>query len=160
MSGMERGRKWASFGENSLLQWFGSSPLNNYRILIKQQSIFKEEYVTTLEESKSLQLCWALAPLYQTQFSSRVPLGEQEENKQTCTETTQTAAEPEEKPVAAAPVQKKKYKIKSVQLARDEEEVEPSQQQEEEGPKIITQSLSLGCEICRKISAASQINPW
>lgn len=44
-------------------------------------------------------------------------------------------------PVAVASIQKKKFKIKSVQLVRDE--VEPSQQQEEEGPKIITQSLSL-----------------
>lgn len=128
MSGMERGRKWVSFGENSLLQWFGSSPLNNYRILIKQQSIFKEEYVTSPEGSKSLQVCWALATLYQTQFSSRVHLGEQQENKQTDTETTQTADEPEEKPVpvAVAPIQKKKYKIKSVQLVKDEEEVETS----------------------------------
>lgn len=35
MSGAEYGREWASFRRNSLLQWFGSSPLNEYKTLFK-----------------------------------------------------------------------------------------------------------------------------
>lgn len=58
---------------------------------------------------------------------------------------TQTAAYPQEQPVlrAAAHIQKKKSKSKSVHVVSDEEEAGPSEQEEEAGPEIITQTLSL-----------------
>lgn len=56
------------------------------------------------------------------------------------------AVEPEEPPDPAvvAPIQKKKSKTKSAHLVRDKEEVEPSQQEEEAGPEIITLPLFPG----------------
>ncbi|XP_066054678.1 uncharacterized protein [Chamaea fasciata] len=59
--------------------------------------------------------------------------------------STQTITEPEQpKPVAVAPVQKKKSKTKSVRIVTDEGAAGPSQSAEETEPEIITRSLSLG----------------
>lgn len=140
---MECQRKWASFGGNALLQRFGSSPLNNYRILIKQQFIFKEDGVTSPEGRKSLQ-CAGHWPFF-TRHSSILDSSSENRRKtnrhwdhSNSSWTTGWICAS-----SSCPIHKKKSKIQSVQLVRDEDEVEPSQQQEEEGPKIITQSLSL-----------------
>ncbi|KAJ7399935.1 hypothetical protein BTVI_110142 [Pitangus sulphuratus] len=106
----------------------------------------------TLTSSASIQLL-THDPLHQEisfgitlLITRQHPQGEEEESRPTGTEATQTAAEPEEQPVpiAVAPIQKKKSKTKSVRLVRDEEKVGSSEQEEEAGPEIITQSLSLG----------------
>ncbi|TRZ08156.1 hypothetical protein HGM15179_018949 [Zosterops borbonicus] len=100
-------------------------------------------------EAKSNAVCWALATLYQILLVTRQhPQGEEKESRATATVATQTAAEPEEQhiPVEVIPIQKKKYKTKSVCIVRDKEEVGPSEQEEEAGPEIITQSLSPGAE--------------
>lgn len=74
--------------------------------------------------------------------------------------TTQTAAELEESlvPVTVIPTQKKKSRTKSVCIVRDKEEVELLQNEEEAGPEIITQFLSLG-ELSEKIAATSHESP-
>lgn len=64
----------------------------------------------------------------------------------TQTQVTSTAAEPENQPVSVpvAPIQKKKYRKKSVCLVRDDDEPGPSREQEEEAEQeIITESPSL-----------------
>lgn len=67
-----------------------------------------------------------------------------------------TAAEP--LPQTADPTEKKS-KTKSVCLMKDEGKAGPSQQ--EEGPEIIPQLLSLvSCKICEKISAAIWGRAW
>lgn len=73
------------------------------------------------------------------------PHREEEESKATGTKAIQTAAYPQEQPVlrAVACIQKKKSKTKSVHVVSDEKEAGPSQQEEETGPEIITQTLSL-----------------
>ncbi|RMC09637.1 hypothetical protein DUI87_13423 [Hirundo rustica rustica] len=59
--------------------------------------------------------------------------------------STQTVTEAEQpKPVAVAPVQKKKSKSKSVRIVTDEDVAGPSHPAEETEPEIITRSLSLG----------------
>lgn len=60
----------------------------------------------------------------------------------TQTQVTSTAAEPENQPVSVpvAPIQKKKYRKKSVCLVRDDDEPE---QEEEAEQEIITESPSL-----------------
>ncbi|GAB0176012.1 hypothetical protein GRJ2_000066400 [Grus japonensis] len=57
-----------------------------------------------------------------------------------------TVAEPKDQPipVSVAPIHKKKYTRKSVRLVKDDDELGPSREQEEEPePEVITQSLSL-----------------
>lgn len=68
---------------------------------------------------------------YYTELSGR-----EEESRATGTQAAQTAAEPEEQhmPVTAAPVQKKKFKKKSIHMVRDEEETRPSKPEDQTGP--------------------------
>lgn len=61
-------------------------------------------------------------------------------------------------PVTVTPTQKKKSRTESVCIVRDKEEVELSQKEEEAGPEIITQFLSLG-ELSEKIPATSRESP-
>ncbi|RMC15629.1 hypothetical protein DUI87_07831 [Hirundo rustica rustica] len=70
---------------------------------------------------------------------------EEKETKGAISISTQTVTEAEQpKPVAAAPVQKKKSKSKSVRIMTDEDVAGPSHPAEETEPEIITRSLSLG----------------
>lgn len=57
------GQFWGKFSASTV--W--SSPLNNYRILIKQQYIFKEDGWCDISRGEEIiAVCWALAILYQT----------------------------------------------------------------------------------------------
>ncbi|RMC01203.1 hypothetical protein DUI87_22295 [Hirundo rustica rustica] len=70
---------------------------------------------------------------------------EEKETKSAISISTQTVTEAEQaKPVAVAPVQKKKSKSKSVRIMTDEDVAGPSHPAEETEPEIITRSLSLG----------------
>ncbi|RMC21160.1 hypothetical protein DUI87_02018 [Hirundo rustica rustica] len=70
---------------------------------------------------------------------------EEKETKGAISISTQTVTEAEQpKPVAVAPVQKKKSKSKSVRIVTDEDVAGPSHPAEETEPEIITRSLSLG----------------
>ncbi|RMC14243.1 hypothetical protein DUI87_09334 [Hirundo rustica rustica] len=70
---------------------------------------------------------------------------EEKETKGAISISTQTVTEAEQpKPVAVAPVQKKKSKSKSVRIVTDEDVAGPSHSAEETEPEIITRSLSLG----------------
>ncbi|RMB89024.1 hypothetical protein DUI87_34594 [Hirundo rustica rustica] len=70
---------------------------------------------------------------------------EEKETKGAISISTQTVTEAEQpKPVAVAPVQKKKSKSKSVRIMTDEDVAGPSHPAEETEPEIITRSLSLG----------------
>ncbi|RMC09855.1 hypothetical protein DUI87_13642 [Hirundo rustica rustica] len=70
---------------------------------------------------------------------------EEKETKGAISISTQTVTETEQpKPVAVAPVQKKKLKSKSVRIVTDEDVAGPSHPAEETEPEIITHSLSLG----------------
>ncbi|RMC13172.1 hypothetical protein DUI87_10705 [Hirundo rustica rustica] len=70
---------------------------------------------------------------------------EEKETKSATSISTQTVTEAEQpKPVAVAPVQKKKSKSKSVRIMTDEDVAGPSHPAEETEPEIITRSLSLG----------------
>ncbi|RMC01062.1 hypothetical protein DUI87_22326 [Hirundo rustica rustica] len=71
---------------------------------------------------------------------------EEKETKGAISISTQTVTEAEQlkKPVAVAPVQKKKSKSKSVRRVTDEDVAGPSHSAEETEPEIITRSLSLG----------------
>lgn len=123
--------------------WFGSSPLNNYRALIK---CLKENCCGSSREVQSYGMCWTVATIYWTLLVfMQHPQREEEESKATGTMAIQTAAYPQEQPVlrAVACIQKKKSKTKSVHVVSDEKEAGPSQQEEETGPEIITQTLSL-----------------
>ncbi|KAJ7419308.1 hypothetical protein BTVI_26046 [Pitangus sulphuratus] len=98
-------------------------------------------------EEQLIAVFWTLATIYWTLLGTRQhPQGKEKESRPTGSMSTQTEAEPEEQPmlVDVTPIQKKKSKTKSVLLVWDEEEVGPSKEEEEEGPEIITQSLSLG----------------
>ncbi|GAB0208627.1 hypothetical protein GRJ2_003328400 [Grus japonensis] len=116
--------------------------------------LFKEPQLTAL--------CWALATIYQTLLDSRQRhQGEERENRPTGTAETRTpgtdtaatqtpvtgtVAEPKDQPilVSVAPVHKKKYTKKSVRLVKDDDELGPSREQEDEvEPEVIIQSLSL-----------------
>ncbi|RMC18137.1 hypothetical protein DUI87_05017 [Hirundo rustica rustica] len=69
----------------------------------------------------------------------------EEETKGAIGISTQTVTEADQpKPVAVAPVQKKKSKSKSVRIVTDEDVAGPSHPAEETEPEIITRSLSLG----------------
>ncbi|RMC21849.1 hypothetical protein DUI87_02720 [Hirundo rustica rustica] len=69
---------------------------------------------------------------------------EEKETKGAISISTQTVTEAEQpKPVAVAPVQKKKSKSKSVCIVTDENVAGPSHPAEETEPEIITRSLSL-----------------
>ncbi|RMC20532.1 hypothetical protein DUI87_01383 [Hirundo rustica rustica] len=70
---------------------------------------------------------------------------EEKETKGAISISTQTVIEAEQpKPVAVAPVQKKKSKSKSVRIVTDEDVTGPSHPAEETEPEIITHCLSLG----------------
>ncbi|XP_063276964.1 uncharacterized protein LOC134563090 [Prinia subflava] len=70
---------------------------------------------------------------------------EEEGTKGAISISTQTVTELEQpKPVAVAPVQKKKTKRISVRIVTDEDVAGPSHPAEETEPEIITRSLSLG----------------
>lgn len=95
-----------------------------YRTLIKWQNIWNKNAVTDPERHKVLQLAGPWLPLskhacYYTELSEG-----REESRATGSKVTQTVAEPEGQlmPVAAVPVQKKKFKNKSIHMVRDEEE--------------------------------------
>ncbi|KAJ7418374.1 hypothetical protein WISP_59396 [Willisornis vidua] len=110
--------------------------------------------------------CWAPTTAYQTLLGGVQHRQEEEKrSKSTGTMSTQTTAEPEgkrntststmstqtveepegqPKPIAVAPLQKRKSKTESVHMMNDEEEVGPLHQVEETEPEIITRSLSLG----------------
>ncbi|GAB0210356.1 hypothetical protein GRJ2_003501400 [Grus japonensis] len=122
----------------------------------------KEKCCGYSKETQLTMLCWALASIYQTLLDSRQhPQGEERENRPTGTVATQTpatdtmatqtlvtgtAAEPKDQPipVSVAPIHKKKYTKKSVRLVKDDDELGPSREQEEEPePEVITRSLSL-----------------
>ncbi|GAB0184246.1 hypothetical protein GRJ2_000889900 [Grus japonensis] len=127
-----------------------------------------DEMVEYLKEkccgySKATQLtalCWALATIYQTLLDSRQhhPEGESRPTGPAAaqapaagpaaaqTPATGTVAKPKDQPipVSVAPIHKKKYTKKSVRLVRDDDELGPSREQEEEPePEVITRSLSL-----------------
>ncbi|RMC19126.1 hypothetical protein DUI87_03730 [Hirundo rustica rustica] len=70
---------------------------------------------------------------------------EEKETKGAISIFTQTVTGAEQpKPVAVAPVQKKKSKSRSVRIVTDEDVAGPSHPAEETEPEIITRSLSLG----------------
>ncbi|RMB91826.1 hypothetical protein DUI87_31754 [Hirundo rustica rustica] len=70
---------------------------------------------------------------------------EEKETKGAISISTQTVTEAEQpKPVAVAPVQKKKSKSKSVRIVTDEDVAGPLHPAEETAPEVITRSLSLG----------------
>ncbi|RMC05494.1 hypothetical protein DUI87_18687 [Hirundo rustica rustica] len=70
---------------------------------------------------------------------------EEKETKGAISISTQTVTKAEQpKPVAVAPVQKKKSKSKSVRIMTDEDVAGPLHPAEETEPEIITRSLSLG----------------
>ncbi|RMC19150.1 hypothetical protein DUI87_03754 [Hirundo rustica rustica] len=69
---------------------------------------------------------------------------EEKETKGAISISTQTVTEAEQpKPVAVAPVQKKKSKSKAVRIVTDEDVAGSSHSAEETEPEIITRSLSL-----------------
>ncbi|RMB92860.1 hypothetical protein DUI87_30754 [Hirundo rustica rustica] len=73
---------------------------------------------------------------------------EEKETKGAIIISTQTVTEAEQpKPVAVAPIQKKKSKSKSVRIVTDEDVAGPLHPAEEREPEIITCSLPLG-ELC------------
>ncbi|RMB92880.1 hypothetical protein DUI87_30774 [Hirundo rustica rustica] len=80
---------------------------------------------------------------------------EEKETKGAISISTQTVTEAEQpKPVAVAPVQKKKSKSKSVRIVTDEDVAGPSHPAEETELEIITHSLSLGelCDLWREFT--------
>ncbi|RMC03496.1 hypothetical protein DUI87_20695 [Hirundo rustica rustica] len=80
-----------------------------------------------------------------TVSASTQTITEEKETKGAISISTQTVTEAEQpKPVAVAPVQKKKSKSKSVRIMTDEDVAGPSHPAEETEPEIITRSLSLG----------------
>ncbi|GAB0205214.1 hypothetical protein GRJ2_002987000 [Grus japonensis] len=102
------------------------------------------------KETQLTVLCWAPATIYQTLLDSRQhhPEGESGPTGPAATQApaTGTIAEPKDQPipVSVAPIHKKKYTKKSVHLVRDDDELGPSREQEEEPePEVITRSLSL-----------------
>ncbi|GAB0210301.1 hypothetical protein GRJ2_003495900 [Grus japonensis] len=112
----------------------------------------KEKCCGDSKETQLTVLCWALATISQTLLDSRQHhQGEERENRPTGTAAAQTpatgtVAEPKDQPipVSVAPTHKKKYTRKSVRLVKDDDELGPSREQEEEPePEVITRSLSL-----------------
>ncbi|GAB0189163.1 hypothetical protein GRJ2_001381600 [Grus japonensis] len=104
------------------------------------------------KETQLPALCWALATIYPTLLDNRQHHqgGERESGPTgpaaTRAPATGTIAEPKDQPipVSVAPIHKKKYTRKSVRLVRDDDELGPSREQEEEPePEVITRSLSL-----------------
>ncbi|GAB0208869.1 hypothetical protein GRJ2_003352600 [Grus japonensis] len=104
------------------------------------------------KETQLTALCWALAMISQTLLDSRQHhQGGKRENRPTGTAAAQTpatgaVAEPKDQPipVSVAPTHKKKYTRKSVRLVKDDDELGPSREQEEEPePEVITRSLCL-----------------
>lgn len=145
MSGMECGRKWTVSEDFCSPMVWKFTPEQDHD---KVAEYLKGKCCGDSREAQSNAMCWALATVYQIPLVTRQhPQGEEEEkSRATATVATQTAAEPEEQhmPVAVIPIQKKKCKTKSVCIVKDEEEVGPSEQEEEAGTEIITQSLSPG----------------
>ncbi|KAJ7409605.1 hypothetical protein WISP_113560 [Willisornis vidua] len=109
--------------------------------------------------------CWALATTYWPLLGVVQHHQEEKRSKSTGTMSSQTMAEPERKgnkstsimstqtmeetegqpkPIAVAPVQKRKSKTKSVCIVNEEEEAGPSHPVEETEPEIIAHSLSVG----------------
>ncbi|RMC18995.1 hypothetical protein DUI87_03594 [Hirundo rustica rustica] len=81
----------------------------------------------------------------ETVSASTQTVTEEKETKAAISISTQTVTEAEQsKPVAVAPVQKKKSKSKSVRIVTDEDVAGSSHPAEETEPEIITCSLSLG----------------
>ncbi|XP_051624901.1 uncharacterized protein LOC127461275 [Manacus candei] len=128
--------------------------------------LVKEKCSGSSRDGQLTATCWALATAYRalldmiqhcqgeerrtksadTTSTQTTAESEGERNEPTSTVSTQTIEEPEEqaKPIAVAPVQKRKSKTKSVRIANDDEEAGPSHPPEETEPEIITRSLSLG----------------
>ncbi|GAB0177466.1 ubiquitin carboxyl-terminal hydrolase 4 [Grus japonensis] len=104
------------------------------------------------KEAQLTALCWALATICQTLLDSRQHhQGGERDNRPTGTADTQTpatgtVAEPKDQPipVSVTPIHKQQYTRKSVCLVRDDDELGPSREQEEEPePEVITRSLLL-----------------
>lgn len=113
------------------------APPEQVQDAVKVTEYWQGECQGSSREERLIAVCWALVSIYQTLLFTR-----QQSNR----DHGQTAAAPREQPVlgAVAPIQKKKSKTKSVCTGRDKEEAGPSQQEEEAGLEIITQSLSPG----------------
>ncbi|RMC11271.1 hypothetical protein DUI87_11390 [Hirundo rustica rustica] len=86
---------------------------------------------------------------------------EEKETKSAISISTQTVTEAEQaKPVAVAPVQKKKSKSKSVRIMTDEDVAGPSHPAEETEPEIITPLYPwVNCVTCGGNSPARQTSP-
>jgi len=155
----EYGHRWYGMWENNgrYLHKYSLPMVWNFTYEKLQDSnevveCLKEKCCGYSKEAQLTALRWALPSIYQMLLDIVLhPQGGERENKPTGTAATPipptgTAAEQENLPVQAsvAPIQKKKYTKKTVQLVRDNHEPEPSQEQEGEAePEVATQSLSV-----------------
>ncbi|RMB92650.1 hypothetical protein DUI87_30959 [Hirundo rustica rustica] len=107
----------------------------------------KEKHNDNSNEKKLIAICWALAYTYPTLLDT---VGQQiqpeGEYKSADTPVIQAAAKPdrEPKPMAVAPIQRKKHKTKSNRAVDDDDDGPgPSQPVEDSEPEIIMESLSI-----------------
>ncbi|RMC15749.1 hypothetical protein DUI87_07953 [Hirundo rustica rustica] len=91
--------------------------------------------ITEEKGTKTKQQCQCLHKLSQRRKKPKVP---------SASPHKLSPKQKQAKPVAVAPVQKKKSKSKSVRIMTDEDVAGPSHPAEETEPEIITRSLSLG----------------